>query len=127
MKFLLDLPVSPLLLDVLQEYGHQGVHAHQIGKDRVSDSELLELARRERRTVITADLDFPRLLALSLADGPGLILFRGGNYSDSQMCDLLKGLLNKVSSEVIEKSICVVDERRIRIARLPLGYPEKAP
>jgi predicted nuclease of predicted toxin-antitoxin system len=42
----------------------------------------LALARREQRVVITADLDFPRMLALSAAEGPGLILFRGGNYSD---------------------------------------------
>jgi len=80
MKFLLDMPVSAVLLDVITAYGHEGVHAHQIGKDRAPDSELLEIARQEGRVVVTADLDFPRLLALSSATGPGLILFRGGNY-----------------------------------------------
>ena len=64
-RFLLDMPVSALLLDVLHEHGHEGVHAHQIGKDRATDRELLEIARREQRVVITADLDFPQLLALS--------------------------------------------------------------
>lgn len=29
MKCLLDMPVSPMLLDVLDDYGHEGVHAHQ--------------------------------------------------------------------------------------------------
>jgi len=29
-------------------------------------------------------------LALSLAEGPGIILFRGGNYSDLEMCELLE-------------------------------------
>lgn len=119
MKFLLDMPVSVLLLDVLQEYGHEGVHAHQIGKDRAPDDELLEIARRESRVIITADLDFPRLMALSLAEGPGLILFRGGNYSDSEMCELLARVLQKVAPEVLEKSICVVDRKRIRVTRLP--------
>jgi predicted nuclease of predicted toxin-antitoxin system len=38
------------------------------------DTELLDLADREEPIVITADLDFPRLLALSKAHGPGLIL-----------------------------------------------------
>ena len=32
--------------------------------------------------VITADLDFPRLLARPGSTGPGLILLRGGNYSE---------------------------------------------
>jgi len=114
-------PVSFLLLDVLREYGHEGVHAYEIGKDRAPDSELLEIARRESRIIITADLDFPRLLALSLAEGPGIILFRSGNYSDSEMCGLLERVLQIVPAENIASSICVVDKKRIRITRLPLG------
>ncbi len=121
MRFLLDMPVSALLLDVLQAHGHEGVHAYQIGKDRAPDEELLEIAQRESRVVITADLDFPRLMALSLAEGPGLILFRGGNYSDREMCDLLGRVLRKVPTETLEKSVCVVDRRRIRVTRLPLN------
>lgn len=120
MKVLLDMPVSSLLLDVLHTYEHEGVHAHQIGQDRASDRQLLEVARREDRIVITADLDFPRLLALSAAEGPGLILFRGGNYSDAEMCDLLERVLREVPPEVLESSVCVVDKQRIRVTRLPL-------
>jgi predicted nuclease of predicted toxin-antitoxin system len=82
MNFLLDMPVSPTLLQVIQDHGYQGVHAAQIGQHSASDVELLAIARREDRVIITADLDFPRLLALSSERGPGIILFRGGNYSD---------------------------------------------
>ena len=57
MRFLLDMPVSALLLDVLIAHGHEGIHAYQIGKDRAPDIELLEIARRENRIIITADLD----------------------------------------------------------------------
>jgi predicted nuclease of predicted toxin-antitoxin system len=119
-RFLLDMPVSALLLNVLHGHGHEGVHAHQIGKDRATDRELLEIARREQRVVITADLDFPQLLALSSAAGPGLILFRGGNYSDAEMCELLERVLAEVPPEQLEVSVCVVDRRRIRLTRLPL-------
>ncbi len=119
MRFLLDMPVSFLLLDVLAAHGHEGVHAYQIGKDRAPDDELLDIARREGRVIITADLYFPRLMALSLAEGPGLVLFRGGNYSDSEMCDLLTRVLQRVPVETLEKLICVVDRKRIRVTRLP--------
>jgi predicted nuclease of predicted toxin-antitoxin system len=121
MRFLLDMPVSFLLLDVLRAFGHEGVHAFRIGKDRASDKELIEIARAEGRTIITADLDFPRLLALSSAERPGLILFRGGNYSDSEMCSLLQRVLEIVSAGVLERSICVVDKTHIRVTDLPLG------
>jgi predicted nuclease of predicted toxin-antitoxin system len=120
MKFLLDMPVSAQLIDVLSANGHEGVHAHAIGLDRAQDRDLIQLARDQDRVIITADLDFPRLLALSAADGPGLILFRGGNYSDTEMCDLLQRVLTTVSPDVLPSAICVVDRRRIRITRLPL-------
>jgi predicted nuclease of predicted toxin-antitoxin system len=121
MKVLLDMPVSASLVDVLQAHGHEGIHAHDIGLDRAADRELLAVARRDNRIIITADLDFPRILALSSAEGPGLILFRGGNYSDAEMRDLLERVLAEVPPEVLEVSVCVVDKRRIRFTRLPLG------
>ena len=120
MKALLDMPVSAMLLDVLRDYGHEGVHAHQLGKDRATDRELLAIARREERVVITADLDFPQLLALSAAEGPGVILFRGGNYTNLEMCDLLGRVLQQVPPETLERSICVVGKQRIRVTPLPL-------
>ena len=120
MRALLDMPVSRSLLSVLEAYGHEGIHAYEIGLDRAPDREVLAVARRGNRIVITADLDFPRLLALSSAEGPGLILFRGGNYSDAEMRDLLDRVLTEVPPEILETSICVVDRRRIRYTRLPL-------
>lgn len=121
MKALLDMPVSRMLLEVLDHFGYSGVHASEIEMDRAADSDLLELARREERVVITADLDFPRLLALSSASGPGVILFRGGSYSDRQMCDLLERVLDTLDPETLMQSICVVDRHRLRVTRLPLS------
>jgi predicted nuclease of predicted toxin-antitoxin system len=120
MNVLLDMPVSRSLLGVLEAHGHEGVRAHEIVLDHAADREVLAVARRENRVVITADLDFPRLLALSSAEGPGLILFRGGNYSDAEMRDLLDRVLTEVPTEILETSICVVDRKRIRYTRFPL-------
>jgi hypothetical protein len=61
------------------------------------------------------------MLALSGAEGPGVILFRGGNYSDNEMCGLLERVLEEVPPEVLERSVSVVDQKRIRITQLPLG------
>ncbi len=120
MKFLLDMPVSPTLLEVLQAHQHIGVHAAHIGQQQAADVELLAIAQREDRVIITADLDFPRLLALSSERGPGIILFRGGNYSDQEMRELLDRVLREVPAEKLRQSVCVVDKKRVRITPLPL-------
>jgi predicted nuclease of predicted toxin-antitoxin system len=58
------MPVTPLIATHLRAIGHDAVHAHEIGLDRAADIELLDVARRQGRVIVTADLDYPRLLAL---------------------------------------------------------------
>ncbi len=124
MRFLIDMPASPTLVGWLSERGHESVHAQDIGLATASDSEIMARARIENRIVVTVDLDFGRLLALSGETGPSVILFRGGNYSDEQMRVLLSRVLEAVSEETLRSAICVVDKRRVRVTRLPLkGKP----
>ena len=120
MRFLLDMPVSPALAEWLRSKGHDAVHATERGLHREPDRGLLRLARDEDRVVVTADLDFPRLLALSHATGPGVVLFRGGNYSDAEMIALMEQVLRQVRPEDMVRAIVVVDRNRVRVTRLPL-------
>jgi predicted nuclease of predicted toxin-antitoxin system len=77
------MPLSPLLATWLVDLGHDAVHAVSIGLATSSDTQVIETARRERRTIVTADLDYPRLLASARSTEPSLILFRGGNWSEA--------------------------------------------
>jgi len=115
------MPVTPQAVPHLQAKGHDAVHAFDVGLGAKPDSEILERARAEDRIVVTADLDYPRLLALLKADRPGVILFRGGSYSDTQMLALLDRVLAAQGETLkLESSITVVDQHRIRHRGLPL-------
>lgn len=120
MKFLVDMPVSPQLARWLKEKGYDAVHASDIGLYKIKDKEILEVARKQNRVIITADLDFPQLLAISHAKDPGIILFRGGNYNEQEMLTLLQRVLDNVKEEKISNSITVVDKTRIRRCPLPI-------
>lgn len=122
MRFLVDMPLSPELAAWLVQKGHDAVHAHEEGLVRAPDEVILERARNERRVVVTADLDYPRLLSLAQAEGPGLILFRGGNYSEQDAVERLARALEAVPDEELPNSIVVIERGRIRRRRLPL-YP----
>ena len=69
MRFLVDMPVTPDAVEHLRRLGHEATHAAVAGLATVSDREILAAARREARVVVTADLDYPRLLALENAEG----------------------------------------------------------
>jgi len=120
LKFLIDMPVTPDAGPHLRAAGHDAIHAIDLGLARSSDNELLAVARREGRIVITADLDYPRLIALQQADRPGVILFRGGAYSDREMLALLDRVLARASTLDLDHSIVVVDRTRIRRRALPI-------
>lgn len=120
MKFLVDMPVSPMLAEWLNKKGYDAVHLSSLGLHQAKDKEILEQARRDKRIIITADLDFPQLLAMSRAKDPGIILFRGGNYNEQEMLNLIKRVLESLKEERISHSITVVDKTRIRCCPLPI-------
>jgi predicted nuclease of predicted toxin-antitoxin system len=120
-KFLVDMPLSPVLAEWLAAQGHDAVHASAIGLDRATDAEILEHAAREDRAVVTADLDYPRLLALAGAAGPGVILFRGGNWSELDLVARMQHLLDRLSESDITRSIIVIERGRVRRRRSPIS------
>ena len=114
------MPLSPLLAEWLQREGHEAVHAAHIGLGQAPGKEIIAQARKDSRIIVTADLDYARLLALAGSSGPGIILLRGGNYSDKEMLGLMKRALMTISSDRLLDSIVVVDKKSVRRRRLPI-------
>jgi len=114
------MPLSPGLARWLIAQGHDAIHASELGLSQAPDTEIIERARIDLRTVITADLDFPRLLSLSAAAEPSLILFRGGEWSDQQVIDRMRSILTSVRPDDLVRSILVVDRNRVRRRNLPI-------
>jgi predicted nuclease of predicted toxin-antitoxin system len=119
-KFLVDMPLSPGLARWLIDRGHDAVHAFEIGMERASDAEILDRAKQEARTIVTADLDYSRMLVIAGAIEPSLILFRGGDWSDTELTSRMEELLRALGGADMEHSIIVVDRKRFRRRRLPI-------
>lgn len=121
------MPVTPQAVPHLEAKGHEAVHASNIGLGSESDATIINRAKAEGRVVVTADLDYPRLLALLEAERPGVVLFRGGSYTDVEMLALLDRVLSQVEASDLEQSITVVDRGRIRRRVLPILGTELPP
>lgn len=114
------MPLSPQLAAWLVDRGHDAVHATAIGLSTAPDTDIMEIARQERRTIVTADLDYPRLLAVARATEPSLILFRGGSWNEADVRSRMATVLAKVEATDIIGSIIVVERERVRRRRLPM-------
>src|SRR5438128_12549756 len=99
------MPLPLALARWLAAQGHDAVHADAVGLGRSNDREILTCARREARTVVTADLDYPRLLALTGAEGPSLIPFRGGDWSEPDVTARMQQILHLLGEADITRSI----------------------
>jgi predicted nuclease of predicted toxin-antitoxin system len=104
-KFLVDMPLPPALAHWLATQGHDAVHASTLGLDRATDSQILTRARQDARTVVTADLDYPRLLAVAGAEGPSLIFFRGGDWSASEAIARMQQIFRVMGESEVTHSI----------------------
>jgi predicted nuclease of predicted toxin-antitoxin system len=120
-RFLVDMPLSPTLAAWLADRGHDAVHAADLGLARATDVAIMARAKEEARTVVTVDLDYPRLLTLAQATEPSLILFRDGEWSDAAAIARLGDVLAALTEADIIQSIIVVDHFRVRRRRLPIG------
>lgn len=120
MKFLVDMALSPVLAQWLADQGHDAAHASAIGLASAPDTAIIARARQESRIVLTADLDYPRLLALSGAHSPALILFRGGDWSEDQIIDRPTAAMSAIPEPELTRSLVVVEKSRIRRRILPI-------
>jgi predicted nuclease of predicted toxin-antitoxin system len=117
------MPLSQDLAAWLRDRGHDAVHAAEVDLAAVPDATILARAKDEDRTIVTADLDYPRLLALAQERDASLILFRDGNWSEEAVIDRMAELFERIREKDLARSIIVIDRFRIRRRRLPL-YPE---
>jgi predicted nuclease of predicted toxin-antitoxin system len=120
-KFLIDMPLSQDLAAWLRDRGHDAVHAAELNLAAAADVVILARAKQENRTIVTADLDYPRLLALAQERESSLILFRDGNWSEAAIIARMKEVMQRVTAADLSRSIIVVDRGRIRMRRLPFS------
>jgi predicted nuclease of predicted toxin-antitoxin system len=86
-----------------------------------SDLEVLELANRENRAILTFDKDFGEMVVREKAKVKGLILLRFAPRTPEQIAARVWQILT--SQFPVENSLLVVRENTIRIIRLK--PPEK--
>lgn len=120
MKFLADMGISPRTVNWLRNAGYDAVHLVEEGLERLPDDEILVKAREEGRILLTVDLDFGYLLAISKAELPSVILFRLGNESYEIINECLTEVLSLCEKELAGGAIISVTDETYRVRGLPI-------
>lgn len=113
MRFLIDESVRRSIGEFLKE---RNFDVKMIGLDfkgGLSDKEVIKIAQREKRILITNDTDFGDLVFYFGYQLPGLILFRLQLETKENVLNLLKEVLEH-HLDRLEKHFVVVTENQIR-------------
>lgn len=120
MKFLADMGISLRTVDWLRDRGYDVVHLRNRGLQKLPDDKILDVARNEGRIILTVDLDFAQLLAVSRESLPSVILFRLGNENYDEINKRLTEILNNCQEDLETGAIISVNNETFRVRRFPI-------
>lgn len=120
MKFLLDENIPPSLVGLLQGAGIEARHVIEIGYNNTQDFKITEFASSSGEVIITHDLDFGTILALTGKNRPSVVLFRWQTITAFSVFQFLFKHLPQLEENLLQGALIVVDEHKVRVRVLPL-------
>ena len=120
MRFLADMGLARSTVSFLQTRGHDATHLRDEGLQRLDDERIVEKALSERRVILTHDLDFSRIVALSRGHLPSVITFRLTDMRPTNVNRYLNEVLERFAQQLEEGALISITEQGIRVRSLPV-------
>jgi predicted nuclease of predicted toxin-antitoxin system len=121
-RFLLDANLSPNTTAFLTStFEFDAIDLMSLGLGHLEDTEVVEMAKREGRIVITEDLDFGKLYFHYERARVGIIVLRMRVQSAESVNRALGRFFDDPSTAAIplERSLVVIDDARARVMSEP--------
>lgn len=120
LKVLIDMNLSPRWVGTLESARIEARQWSAVGNGAAPDRVVFDWARRQGCVVLTHDLDFSRLLALSGTRAPSVVLLRTHRLLPEDSAISLCNVLRRHAADIENGAIVVLDTDRHRIRLLPL-------
>lgn len=120
MKLLEDMNLSPSWITLLCDAGVQAVHWSIIGRNDAPDSEIMAYAAANDYVVLTHDLDFSAILAVTHGEKPSVVQIRAEDIGPNAIGLQVVAALRQMESELETGALLTIDPSRARLRLLPL-------
>lgn len=120
MKLLVDMNLSPRWVELLTRSQFEAVHWSSVGSPRALDQEIMAYATRHDYVVVTNDLDFGAILAVTHGEKPSVVQIRADNLSPDVIGAQMINALRQLADHLDEGALVNVDPLRMRVRLLPL-------
>lgn len=120
-RFLLDMGIAQTTGEFLRLQGHNVVHLSEQGLERLPDDRIVTKALDEERTIVTHDLDFGRIVALSGHIVPSIVTLRLSDMTPARVNSALETVLRETALSLNKGALVTVTDHGIRVRPLPLN------
>ena len=116
-KLLLDANLSPKTRKYLEDkFNFNVIDLITENKYGLSDDDVIKLAKKKKRVIITFDHDFGEIYYFSERGKVGIIVLRINSQTVESVNKVLDKFFQKEAKNIdLEKSLVVIDENKIRI------------
>ena len=119
MRILVDMGVDVRVAEWLRGQGHDAIHLRDQGLQRLPNGEIFRKAATEKRTVVTFDLDFGEIAALTRGERASVIVLRLQNARLQHVIERLSTVLTESAAALEKSAVISVQEGRHRIRYFP--------
>lgn len=120
MKLLVDMNLSPAWSAMLRAAGWESEHWSRIGAAQASDAEIMAYASEHGYAVLTHDLDFSAILAVTHGSKPSVVQIRAENLTPEMIGAWVVAALRSVQAELEAGALVTIEPARTRLRLLPL-------
>jgi len=120
MKLLVDMNLSPRWVSVLGDAGIESEHWSALGAHDATDLQIMAYAHANDYVVLTHDLDFSAILAVTHGEKPSVVQIRAGDVSPDVIGKQVIVALRQMASDLEEGALLTVEPSRTRLRVLPL-------
>lgn len=115
MRFFLDAQLPKKLSDFLKYKGYDSIHTLDLPKkNKTTDSEINDISIKDKRIVISKDLDF--IESLLISNKPyKLIYIAVGNCSNKELLDIFSTNLEDIVSYIQDATLIEITKTNIII------------
>lgn len=124
MRFLFDMNLSPAWIDALGAAGYEAVHWRVLGKASAPDGDIADYAREHGYILVTADLDFGKLLAADRTRLPSVIQLRLGDLRPATLLETFRRTVARTEHELQTGALVTIGAKRVRVTSLPIDHGE---
>ncbi len=121
MKLLADVKVSRRVVERLRVAGVEAVRVPEVMAARAADADIVAEAALRGAILVSHDQDFSAILAAGRAIGPSLVNLRVSTVDADRHGAVILAALAAAAEDLEAGAIVTVDDRGMRIHRLPIG------